>query len=121
MNVKITNTLNQPICLFYRMKIANSDKTSLLEISLPARAMLHDVSFADESYFEAFKLQNASVIENQRIIIGSTNEKAAEKISADNAAKAKKAVQSKKDRVVKEFEDVASGANTKMKFEVQGA
>lgn len=121
MKVKITNTLNQPLCLFYRIKIPGSEQAPLLEIALPARAMLHEVSFADDLYFEAFKEQNASVIEDQKIIIGRTNEKTAERISMDNAAKGKKVVQEKKDKVVKEFEGVASGANTRMKFEVQGA
>lgn len=121
MTVKITNTLNQPLCLFYRIQIPNSTQSTLLEVALPARAMLHEVAFADNTYFEAFKAQNQIAIDSQKIIIGSTSEKAAEKISLDNAAKDKKAVQSKKDKVVKEFENVASGANTKMKFEVQGA
>lgn len=122
MTAKITNTLNQPLTMFYRLPLVQgSTKTRLLEIDLPSRALLHDVVFADEQAFEAFKEQNSAMIESQKIIIGKTNEKTAEKVSNDNAANTKKFIQKKKDQVVGSFESVASNANTNMKIKVEGA
>lgn len=125
MKVLITNTLNQPLTLFYRLpasakKDGNPGRSRLIEVSLPPRALHHEVVFSEDSHFEAFKEQNAVIIEHQKIFLGKTSEKAAEKASLDNAAKSKNEIKKRKDKVVHSFEEAASGANTKMSFEVKG-
>lgn len=119
--VLITNTLNHPLNLFYRVPAKKEgDISPLIEVTLPARAMLHEVIFSDDSYFDHFEKQNKAAIDAQKIILGKTSEKQAEKVSNDNAAKAKGEIKKRKDKVIESFEETASGTNVNMKFEVKG-
>lgn len=118
MIVKITNTLNQPLCLFYRVKLG-SDKSSLVEVALPPRALLHEVPFASETHFKAFEDQNMDSIENQTIILGNVKESKAEQASQDNAKKNKEKVKQKKDALVDAIENAAESAGVDMRFNVQ--
>lgn len=118
MIVKITNTLNQPLCLFYRVK-NGAEKSSLVEVALPPRALLHEVPFASEEHFKAFESQNLDSIENQTIILGYVKESKAEQASQDNAKKNKEKVKQKKDAVLGALEGAAEGAGVDMKFNVQ--
>lgn len=122
MKALLTNTLNQPISLFYRLPASKEREQSILiEVALPPRALAHEVTFASEEHFEAFKHQNVLMLESEKIIIGKVNEKKAEKTSADNAAKSKETIKKQKDAVIKTFEKTADGTNASMKFKVEGA
>lgn len=117
-NVKLTSTLTQAVSLFYR--VGTGEKSSVVEISLPPRAVLFNVRFASEEHFAAFKAQNAALIESNKIMLdGKLSATRAEKIHYDNAAKEAKQISAKKDAVVEQFEQVASNGDTKMKIDVQ--
>lgn len=114
---KITNTLNKPLVLFYRIPIDNTNQSKLIEINLPPRAILHEVNFTDEN-FSLFEKQNMQLIESKTIIIGKATDKEAEKVSIDNAIKEKKIIKQKKDKIIKSFENTATSTNTKMSISI---
>lgn len=118
MIVKITNTLNQPLCLFYRVKNGAST-SSLVEVSLPPRALLHEIPFASDDHFKAFESQNIDAIESQTIILGNVKESKAEQASHDNTKKNKDKVLQKKNAVVDAIEETAASAGVDMKFNVK--
>lgn len=118
MTVKITNTLNQPLCLFYRVK-NGTDTSSLIEVALPPRALLHEIPFASAEHFKAFESQNIDAIESQTIILGNVKESKAEQASHDNTKKNKEKVQQKKDALVDAIEGAAASAGVDMKINVK--
>lgn len=118
MIVKITNTLNQPLCLFYRLKNGEG-KSSLIEVALPPRALLHEIPFATVEHFKAFESQNLDSIESQTIILGNVKESKAEQASQDNAKTNKEKIKQKKDAVVHAIEGAAGSAGVDMRFNVQ--
>lgn len=117
-NVKLTSTLTQAVSLFYR--VGAGEKSSVVEISLPPRAVLFNVRFASEEHLTAFKTQNAALIESNKIMLdGKLSATKAEKIHYDNAAKEAKQIADKKDAVVEQFEQAATTGDAKMTIDVQ--
>lgn len=120
MNVKITSTLIHAISLCYRMPSKAGEKANpVLEVNLPPRALLKDVAFPNDDYFEAFKKQNQQYIDNGTIIIGATTAKKAEKAHEQNVKDEKQNVISKIDNTTSKLETSAKGAKGKMSIKVK--
>lgn len=121
MVVKITNTKINALTLCYRMPKAPEQERAnpVLEINLPARALLQEVSFPSEEYFNAFKSQVSDYIERGDIIIGKSNEKEAIKKNESNAKIDKGEVSEKIDKNTKQLENSAGSVKAKMKMQIK--
>lgn len=97
--VKITNTTHNKLVLCYRMPSEKGERANpVLEVEIGQRALLQEVSFANEDMYDAFVKQNQSLIDNGTIIIGQTNAKEAQKISEANDKVEKDKISAKVDK-----------------------
>lgn len=119
---KITSTFKNRIVLNYRMPSTHQGKAGVVfSISLPPRALLHEVTFASEDYYNAFVAQNEGLIKSQKIIIGNTTANKAEKISKENTEKESKAKKEKTDSVVDAISNSAESIKAKITSKVSKA
>lgn len=120
MVVKITNTLMNPLVLCYRIPSAKGERANpVLEVSLPPRALLQDVAFPSQEYFNVFESQNKQYIEDGTIIIGATNAKKAEKMHEDNNKIEKAKVEEKIHKNTNQLENSATSVKARMNVNVK--
>lgn len=118
---KITNTKINPLTLYYRVP-GSEEKRQLISIHIPSRALNYAVAFTDDLHFNAFRIQNISLINSEVIIIGDkTKESEAIRVNEANAKAEVAAVRERKDKVVESFEKSVTDAKgrTKLKLKVE--
>lgn len=119
-SIKITTTSLSPMCLFYR--IGDKDNSRVIEVPLPARALMHEVVFANDTMYNAFIEQNQRFIDSQKIIIGdAVKANKVEQINEKKSAEEHKAAAKTTENAVKAVENAinAKSKNAKMKISVE--
>lgn len=116
-----TNTKINQLTLYFRPP----EGTQLLQVQIYPRALNQPIVFANEDFFNAFKEQNKTFIDNRSLIINSSSakvkEKEAVKINEQNATQEHNEVKKKKDKAVKDIEDSVKSKNTSLKVTVDKA
>lgn len=120
MEVKITNTLLNKLILCYRMPSKVGERVKpVLEVELAPRALLQNVKFPSQEFFDVFESQNKKLIEDGTIIIGATTAKKAEKANSENLKIEKEQVSSKIEKNTTQLENSASSVKARMNTKVK--
>lgn len=114
MKVKITSTYDKNVILTYRAP----GTRALIDVQLPPRALLQEVSFPSKEYYDAFAAQIADLIESKRIIIGDTKGSEAEKIHKEAAKQEQKRAKERAEKTEQQIQGSAEAIKAKVETKV---
>lgn len=121
-SVKISNATQNAIKINYAIVETYGDKKfrKVLSVLVAPRALLQDVSFPNDEYYNAFLSQIQSLLDSGKIVIGNYAKASALENASENITKAEKATtRAKKNKVVENLENSTTGKKTKLKISVE--
>lgn len=115
---KISSSCDNVIHANYRMPGENSP---VLEVSIQPRALLNDVAFPSERFYEEWSRQNSSFLESGLLVVGQATEKLLKARQEEAVKKTKKEVGETVDSVVDKVHAVADEVGGSVKVEIEKA
>lgn len=120
-SVKITNATNNTMSLNYAIVETSGDKKfrKVISVKIEPRALLQEVTFPSQDYYNAFVKQNEYLLDEGKILINaSTSESKLEQASKDIATKENASARKKKNQAIEKIEKSINNKNTKLKISV---
>lgn len=115
---KISSSSDNIIYANYRMPGNNSP---ILEVAIQPRALLNDVAFPSEVFFEEWSKQNSSFLESGLLVVGSATEKQLKAKQKENTVSAKKAAVEAVEETMGKVQAVADEVGGVVQVEIENA